>query len=176
MNRFVYARHGRDCCGVKVPCTSLGTFRSSVYQMTAQRGEVRDEGNCVRATGGGEEACDRVRKRRVCLSPPGRDHVKAARLRTETRYKAGEVRRVSTTSRSRPQTTAQVNRELVQRNITLLSGETCTGGTRAVVAPASRACPKTWDGPAKAAPRGAGISRGHSTDPRQPIETGRTER
>jgi len=40
--------------------------------------EVRDEGNCVRATGGGEEACDRVRKRRVCCSPPGRDHVKAA--------------------------------------------------------------------------------------------------
>ena len=129
MHVIVYARHGRDCCGVQVPCTSLGTFRSSVYQMNAQRGEVRGEGNCVRVTGGGEEACDRVRKRRVCCSPPGRDHAKAARLRTETWYKAGEVRRVSPSSRSRPQTTAQVNRELVQRNITLLSGETCTGGT-----------------------------------------------
>jgi len=59
--------------------------------MIALQREVRGEGNCVRATGGGEEACDRVRKRRVCCSPPGRDHVKAARLRTETRYKAGEV-------------------------------------------------------------------------------------
>jgi hypothetical protein len=46
--------------------------------MNALRRQVRDEGNCVRATGGGKEACDRVRKRRVCLAPPGRDHVKAA--------------------------------------------------------------------------------------------------
>ena len=78
-NVLVYARHGRDCCGVEVPCTSLGTFsRRTVYQMIALRGEVRDEGNCVRVTGGGKEVCDRVRKRRVCCSPPGRDHVKAA--------------------------------------------------------------------------------------------------
>lgn len=176
MHRIVYARHGRDCCGVQVPCTSLGTFRRSAYQMNALRGEVRDEGNCVRVTGGGKEACDRVRKRRVCGSPPGRDHVKAARLRTETRYKAGEVRRVSPSSRSRPQTTAQVNRELVQRNITFLSGETCTDGTRAVVAPASKACLKARNGPAKAAPGGAGVSRGRSTATRSPIETGRTKR
>lgn len=144
--------------------------------MNALRREVRDEGNCARATERGKEACDRVRKRRVCLAPPGRDHVQAARLRTETSYEAGSVRRVSTTSRSRPQSTDQVKGELAQRNITFLSGETCMGGTRAVVAPASRACPKVGNGAAKVAPGGAGVSRGRSTDPRMPIETGRTER
>ena len=144
--------------------------------MNALQREVRGEGNCVRVTGGGEEACDRVRKRRVCFSPPGRDHAKAARLRTETWYKAGEVRRVSPSSRSRPQTTAQVNHELVQRNITFLSGETCTGGMRAVEAPSSKACLKTWNGPAQAGPGGAGVSRGRSTGGRTPTTPGRTER
>jgi hypothetical protein len=176
VHRFVYARHGRDGCGVRVPCTSLGTFQRSVYQVSALRREVRDEGNCARVTERGKEACDRVRKRRVCYSPPGRDLVQAARLRTETWYKAGEVRRVSTTSRSRPQTTAQVNHELAQRNLTFLSGETCIGGIRAVVAPASRACPKAGNGAAQAAPGGAGVSRGRSTATRNPIEPGRTER
>ncbi len=127
--------------------------------MIAPIDKALGEGNCVRATGRGEEA-----------------GAKAARLRTETRYKAGEARRVSTTSRSRPQATAQVNRELVQRNITFLSGETCTDGTRAVVAPASKACLKARNGPAKAAPGGAGVSRGRSTATRSPIETGRTKR
>ncbi len=36
---------------------------------------------------------------------------------------------------------------LVQRNITLLSGEICIGGMRVIVAPVSRACPKTWNAP-----------------------------
>jgi hypothetical protein len=144
--------------------------------MTDIEREVRVEGNCVRATGGGEEAYDRVRKRRVCCSLPGRDHVQPARSRTESRYRAGEVRRACPSMRSRPQTTAQVNRGLVQRNITFLSGEACTGGTRAVVAPASRACPKTGNGLAQAALGGAGVSRGRSTATRIPIETGRTER
>ncbi len=113
--------------------------------MTTTEREVLDEGNCGRATDRGEEARDRVRKCRVCLSPPGREPVKAARLRTETSYKAGSTRRACTTMRSRSQSVAQVNDELVQRSITLLSGEICTGGMRAVVAPASRACPKPWN-------------------------------
>jgi hypothetical protein len=137
-----YARHGRDCNGVQVPCTRLEISRSSVYQMTTPIEKVLDEGNCGEATDRGEEACDRVRKRRVCLSPPGRDLVKAARLRTETSYKAGPVRRACPSVRSRFPLTDQVNDELVQRNITHLSGEICIGGMRVVVAPASRACPK----------------------------------
>jgi len=153
-----------------------GNFRSSVYQMIHSRREVRDEGNCGWATSRGKEACGCVGKRRVCLSPPGHILVKAARLRTETPYKAGSTRRVSPTSRSRPQWVVQVNGELVQRSITRLSGEVCIGGMRAVVAPASRACPNPWNGTAKAEPGGAELSRGHSTDPRNPIETGRTER
>ena len=52
--------------------------------------EVRDEGNCGWATNRGEEACEDVRKRRVCSnSPPGHLPVQAARLRTETSSKAG---------------------------------------------------------------------------------------
>ena len=59
--------------------------------------EVLDEGNCGRAIGGGEEACGWLGKRRVCCgplrppSPLGTILVKAARRRTETSYKAGQV-------------------------------------------------------------------------------------
>jgi len=175
VHRFVYARHGRDCCGVKVPCTSLRVSRRSIYQMMAPIDKVLDEGNCGRATDRGEEACGCVRKCRPDFAA-GHILVKAARLRTETPYKAGAGRRVSTTSRSRSQTPVQVNGELAQRNITLLSGEICRGGMRAVAAPMSRACPKTRYASAKAAAGAAEVSRGRSTDPRNPIETGRTKR
>ena len=138
-------------------------------------GKVLEEGNCGRATDRGEEACECVRK---CWpdSAVGHTLFKAARLRTETSYKAGSGRRVCTTSRSRSQTPVQVNGELAQRSITLLSGETCRGGMRTVAAPISKACLKTRNDLAKADSDAAGVSRGHSTDPRNPIETGRTER
>jgi hypothetical protein len=143
--------------------------------MIAPIDKVRGEGNCARVTERGEEACERVRKRRVCYSPPGRVLTKTARLRTETSYKAGSVRRVSPTSRSRSQLTVQVNDELVQRSITFLSGEICIGGMRAVVAPASRACPKPWNASVEAEVGGVEVSRGRSSEPRIPIETRRTE-
>ncbi len=143
--------------------------------MIAPIDKVLDEGNCGRATDRGEEACECVRKYRPDFAV-GRILVKAARLRTETLYKAGSGRRVSTTSRSRSQTSDQVNDELVQRNITLLSGETCRDGMRVVAAPISKACLKTRNGLAKADSGAAGVSRGRITDPRNPIETGRTER
>jgi len=54
--------------------------------------KILDGGNCGEVTNRGEEACEDVRKRRVCVSPPGLLLVKAARLRTETRYKAGADR------------------------------------------------------------------------------------
>ena len=95
-----------------------------------RRLRIRDEGNCARATERGEEACEEVRKRRVCLSsavlriighhrlsPPGPLLVKAARLRTETSSKAGSARRVSPSSQSRTQTADQVNDGLVQPSI-----------------------------------------------------------
>ena len=134
-----------------------------------------EEGNCGRVTDRGEEACECVRKYRPDIAV-GRILIKVARLRTETSYKAGPTRRVSTTSRSRFQTVGQVNGELVQRKITLLSGETCIGGLRAVVAPTSKACLKTWNGSTQVGSGGAGVSKGHSTAPRNPIEPGRTER
>ena len=122
----------------------------------------------------GEEACECVRKDRPEIAV-GRILTKAARLRTETSYKAGSVRRASTTSRSRSQTTVQVNDELVQRKITFLSGETCRGGMRAVAAPMSKAGLKSRNATVETAAGAAGVSRGRSTVSRRPIETGRTE-
>jgi hypothetical protein len=136
--------------------------------MIAPIDKVRGEGNCGRATDRGEEACECVRKHRPEIAA-GRILTRAAKLRTETSYKAGAARRVSTSSRSRSQTTAQVNGELVQRQITLLSGETC-------IAPASKACLKGWNAAEQSTTDEAGVSRGRTTDPRRPIETGRTER
>ena len=81
--------------------------------MIAPIDKVRGEGNCGRVTDRGEEACECVRKYRPDIAA-GRTLTSAARLRTETSYKAGVARRVSTTSRSRSQTTTQVNGELVQ--------------------------------------------------------------
>ena len=57
--------------------------------------KVLDEGNCVRVTEGGEEACECVVKP-TNFNVVGRIHVKAARLRTETSYKAGWARRAAT--------------------------------------------------------------------------------
>jgi len=127
--------------------------------MIAPIDKARGEGNCVRATGGGKEA-----------------GTSAARLRTETSYQAGSVRRVSTTSRSRSQWTEQVKGELVQRQITLLSGETCIAAMHGGVAPRSKACLKARNGSAKAGSGGAGVSRGRSTEDRTPTITERTER
>lgn len=133
--------------------------------------KAQGEGNCVGATRGGKEACG-------CSIgvATGSIHATTARLRTETFYKAGGVGRVSQTSQSRSQLILLVKNELVQRKITFLSGEICTDGLRAVVAPGSRACLKAWNGPAKAVPGEAEVSRGHSTSGRTPTIAGRTER
>ena len=158
------------------PLYETGNCRRSVYQMNRSERQVLDEGNCGRVTDRGKEACGCMGKRRVCLSPPGCIHVKAARLRTETPYKAGSTRRVSTTSRSRPQSVVQVNGELAQRNLTFLFGETCQTACVSSLAPASKACLKGWNVAEQSTTGEAGVSRGRSTAPRSPIETGRTER
>ena len=137
--------------------------------------KVLGEGNCGRATDRGEEACECVRKCRPD-NAVGRIHAKAARLRTETPYKAGSTRRVTDPSRSRSQSVVSVNGELVQRKITLLSGETCQAACEPPFAPASKACLKGGNAGEQSTAGEAGVSRGRSTDPRNPIETGRTER
>ena len=155
--------------------------------MTTPIGKARDEGNCVGAIRGGEEAREDVRKRRVYRCPltmaqgtstslPGHLHVQSARLRTETSYKAGWVGRVSTTSRSRSQLTHQVKGELVQRKFMSLSGETCQATCESSFAPAStqlrRKCGNVTE---KSGAGEAGVSRGRSSVSRHPAETGRTE-
>jgi len=127
--------------------------------MTTPIGKALGEGNCVRATVGGKEA-----------------GAKPARLRTETSYKAGSVGRVSPTSRSRSRLTVQVKGELVQRKLMFLSGETCIGDLRVVVAPGSKACLKAWNKPPEGDLGGAGVSSGRSTEGRTPTITGRTKR
>ena len=144
-------------------------FQMTVYQMIDRERQVLDEGNCGRATDRGEEACEEVRKRQVCRSPPGLLLIKAARLRTETSSKAGSVRRAGTTRAKPFQTTAQVNDELVQRNITFLSGEICP-------APTSKACLKGRNNGKKLPLGQTEVSRGRSTELSTPRETGRTER
>ena len=143
--------------------------------MIAPIGKVLGEGNCGRVTDRGEEACECVRKYRPDIAA-GRILTKAARLRTETSYKAGSTRRVTTTSRSRSQTVVQVNGELAQRQITFLSGETCQAAYEPSFAPASKACLKGWNATEQSMAGEAGVSRGQSTAPRRPTETGRTER
>jgi hypothetical protein len=121
--------------------------------------KARGEGNCVGAIQGGEEA-----------------GAKSARLRTETSYKAGSVRRVSTTSRSRSQTIDQVKGGLVQRKFMSLSGETCQTACESSFAPASKHLRlKGWNRLKQFNLGEAGVSRGHSTELPIPMGTGRTE-
>lgn len=127
--------------------------------MTTPIGKVLGESNCVGVTQGGKEA-----------------GAKTARLRTETSYKAGSTRRVSTTSRSRSQLVDQVKGELVQRKFTFLSGEICIGDMRVVVAPQSKACLKAWNRQTQVCLGGAGVSRGRSSELSLPMTTRRTER
>ena len=153
--------------------------------MTTPNDKARDEGNCAGAIQGGEEACEDVRKRRVCCclltlsgspSPPGLLHVKSARLRTETSYKAGPGGRVSTTSRSRSQLPDQVKGELVQRKFMSLSGETCQAACEPSFAPASKHHRlKGWNRRKQFHLGEAGVSRGHSTERPIPMGAGRTE-
>ena len=66
--------------------------------MIAPIGKVQGEGNCGRVTDRGEEACECVRKCRPDFAA-GRILTSAARLRTETSYKAGSGMRKTTRAR-----------------------------------------------------------------------------
>jgi hypothetical protein len=180
-------RFGTPVMGISLwgssPLCEIGISRRSVYQVKTSREQALGEGNCARVTERGKEACEYMGKRRVYRLPSERHSplgcilTKSAGLRTETSYKAGSVRRVSQTSRSRSLSVDQVKDELVQRKLMLLSGETCIGGMRAIVAPGSKSSRrlKAWNRPAKASLGGAGVSSGRSTDLRTPIETGRAK-
>jgi hypothetical protein len=158
------------------PLCEIGISRRSIYQMTASREQARGEGNCVRVTERGKEACECMGKRRVCRltsvrrSPLECILTKPARLRTETSYKAGSVRRVSQTSRSRNLSIDQVKDELVQGKLVFLSGEIC-------VAPGSKSSRrlKARNRPAKVGLGNTEVSSGRSTTLPMPMETGRAK-
>jgi len=153
------------------PLCEIGISRRSVYQMTTSREQARGEGNCGRVTDRGKEACECMGKRRVCRQPSVRHSLlectltKSARLRTETPFKAGLVRRVSQTSRSRTLSIDQVKGELVQRKPMLLSGEICA-------APGSKSSRrlKARNRPAQAGLGNVEVSRGRSTGFPIPME------
>jgi hypothetical protein len=158
------------------PLCEIGISRRSVYQMTTSREQALGEGNCARATERGKEACECMGKYRVCRLPSERHPpldcilTKSARLRTETSYKAGSVRRVSQTSRSRTLSIDQIKDELVQRKLMPLSGETC-------LTPRSKSSRrlKARNTPAQAGVGDAGVSSGRSTTLPMPMETGRAK-
>ena len=130
------------------PLCEFGNLRRSVYQM------IRSDR-------------ENTRRKQLRFGRPvvGRKlEPRPARLRTETSYKAGATRRVSQSSPSRSQAVAQVNDELVQGQLTFLSGEICTDGMRVIVAPASKACLKTGNELEKASSGGAEVSRSRSSD------------
>ena len=157
-------RFGTPGMGVSLwgesPLCEFGSLRRPVYQMVRLRSRKHE----AKATAEGRPTVGR------------KPEPRPARLRTETSYKAGAARRVSQSSRSRSHSVVQVNDELVQGQLTFLSGEVCTDGMRVLVAPASRACPKTRNETAKAISGGAEVSRGHSTAPHTTLRPGRTER
>jgi hypothetical protein len=143
--------------------------------MTASREQALGEGNCVRVTARGKEACECVRKYRP--EPRRRSHSHQICEATYRNVLEGRISgRVGQTLQSRILLSDQVKGELAQRRFMSLSGETCIDGLRAVAAPAIKACLKARNGPVKADSGGAGVSRGRSTAPRIPIETGRTKR
>ncbi len=158
------------------PLCEIGILRRPVYQMIASTEQTRGEGNCGRATDRGEEACERMGKRRVCrwssdhATPLGFVHTKSARLRTETSYKAGSVGRVGTTPRSQFLSIDQVKDELVQRKRMLLSGELCS-------VPGSKSSRRLKAGNrlVQTSLDAAEVSRGRSTELPHPMETGRTK-
>jgi hypothetical protein len=149
--------------------------------MTTSREQARGEGNCGRATDRGKEACECMGKRRVCRLPSVRHAplecilTESARLRIETPYKAGPVRRVSPTSQ-KPQrsqhslSTDLVKGELVQRKPMLLSGEICA-------APGSKSSRrlKARNRAAQAELGSPEVSSGRSTTLPMPMETGRAK-
>jgi hypothetical protein len=149
--------------------------------MTTSREQARGEGNCGRATDRGKEACECMGKRRVCRLPSVRHAplecilTESARLRIETPYKAGPVRRVSPTSQ-KPQrsqhslSTDLVKGELVQRKPMLLSGEICA-------APGSKSSRrlKARNRSAQAELGSPEVSSGRSTTLPMPMETGRAK-
>ena len=148
-------------------------------RVSTRRGQLRFGRPVV-----GRQPADALRKCRPDLSPPIASSPRPARLRTETLYKAGSVRRASQSSRSRFQRTVQVNGELVQGQFTFLSGEICIGcqSPPCIDAPAVhrnvRACVLLGDGSRRGgniASEDAEVSRGRSTACHIPLTAGRTE-
>ena len=88
--------------------------------------EVLGEGNRGEATNRGEEARGWMGKRRVCLSPPGCIHAKAARATNRNAIQAKRDPEVSCTWTAKPfPTEPTVDGELVERKFTFLFGEIC---------------------------------------------------
>ena len=144
--------------------------------MSTPIGKVLDEGNCGRATDRGEEACGCMGKRRVCM-PPTRMHPRQSCEATNRNVIQGRFDQASEPNITKPFPVGRSGkwRACAAKDHVLIRGD-LPGGLRAVVlAPASKACLKGWNAVEQSTAGEAGVSRGHTTDPRSPIETGRAE-
>ena len=120
------------------PLYEFGNLRRTLYQMITLIGKVLDEGNCGRATDRGEEACEDVRKLRVCIDFATRTSSRQSCEATNRNVIQGRVGPGEQPQHCKavPRQSALVNDELVQRNITHpivdrpLSGETCRDNIR----------------------------------------------
>lgn len=90
------------------------------------KASVRGEGNCGEATIRGKEACEDVRKRRVCTkSLPGLFTPRPTRLRTEIPYEADVSGEWAADHEANLETGTEVNGKLGQGQITLSFAEIC---------------------------------------------------
>jgi hypothetical protein len=147
----------RRSCGVMVQLSIYGN-------------QVRDEGNCGEVTNRGKEACEDVRKRRVC------DFA----TRTSSRQSCEATNRNRIQGRSGP---------VSEPNITKPSSFIRSGKSGACAAKATRliqgsptfvsarrACSDGRAFRGQHVSRSSEVSRGHSTGRHMPVTPGRTER
>ena len=161
-----YARHGRDTCGVQVPCTRLGVSRRSAYQMITPIDKVLGEGNCGRVTDRGEEACECVGKP---IENRRRPHSHQSCEATNRNVIQGRCGQASGPSITKP---FPVNRKgkwraCAAKDHVLIRGDLESGSGLGVTPK-----PEPRNASSLAIPE---VSRGHSTARHTPLAAGRAE-
>ena len=155
--------------GCKSPVRERGSCRVMV-QLSIFRNQVRDEGNCGEVTSRGEEACEDVRKRRVC----------GIATRTSSRQSCEATNRNRIQGRSGP-----VSEPIITKPSSFIrsgkSGACAAKATRLIqgspsFVSARRACSNGRAFRGQHDSRSSEGSRGHSTACHHPVTPGRTER
>lgn len=155
--------------GCESPVRERGSCRLMV-QLLIFRNQVRDEGNCGEVTIRGEEACEDVRKRRVC----------GIATRTSSRQSCEATNRNRIQGRSGPVSEPNITKP----SSFIRSGKSGACAAKAIrliqgspwFVSAQRACSKGRAIRGQHVSRTAEVSRGRSTGRHIPLTSGRTER